>query len=292
MRKWVAACLAGVMIIGSVTSAQAAEPWALVDGEFYFSDGKTTIDGALEKGISISKYQNRAGEINWKKLASQDITFAMIRLGDVKEKDPFFDTNMKNADSHGIKTGVVYNTQALTKEKIQQEARDVLEEIKSYPVAYPVALDVESQLMAAKGLTKQEIVDLANAFCKVVEDAGYSAVIYGDYETLTKNLDYTLIPYNIWYVRYGVGNKFKHRTLWQCTDSAKVDGITGFVCMEFSFADYSKLFPGTGWRKINGLMYYYEEYQMVKNTTIEIDGEMCRFGKNGQLISSKTEYRQ
>jgi len=286
MRRWVAACLAGVMIMGSVTSAQAAEPWALVDGEFLASDGKTAIDGALEKGISISKYQNRAGEINWKKLASQDITFAMIRLGDVSEKDPFFDTNMKNADAHGIKTGVVYDSKALTKEKMEQEAGKVLEEIKIYPVAYPVALDVDSQFMASKGLTKQEIVDLTNAFCKVIEDAGYSTVIYGDYETLTKNLDNTLIPYNIWYVRYGVGNKFKHRTLWQCTDSAKVDGITGFVCLEFSFADYTKLFPGTGWRKINGIWYYYEEYQMVKGTAIEIDGKMYRFNKNGQITSS------
>lgn len=286
MRRWVAACLAGVMIMGSVTSAQAAEPWALVDGEFLASDGKTAIDGALEKGISISKYQNRAGEINWKKLASQDITFAMIRLGDVSEKDPFFDTNMKNADAHGIKTGVVYDSKALTKEKMEQEAGKVLEEIKIYPVAYPVALDVDSQFMASKGLTKQEIVDLTNAFCKVIEDAGYSTVIYGDYETLTKSLDNTLIPYNIWYVRYGVGNKFKHRTLWQCTDSAKVDGITGFVCLEFSFADYTKLFPGTGWRKINGIWYYYEEYQMVKGTSIEIDGKMYRFNKNGQITSS------
>ena len=286
MRRWVAACLAGVMIMGSVTSAQAAEPWALVDGEFLASDGKPAIDGALEKGISISKYQNRAGEINWKKLASPDITFAMIRLGDVSEKDPFFDTNMKNADAHGIKTGVVYDSKALTKEKMEQEAGKVLDEIKIYPVAYPVALDVDSQFMASKGLTKQEIVDLTNAFCKVIEDAGYSTVIYGDYETLTKSLDNTLIPYNIWYVRYGVGNKFKHRTLWQCTDSAKVDGITGFVCLEFSFVDYTKLFPGTGWRKINGIWYYYEEYQMVKGTSIEIDGKMYRFNKNGQITSS------
>lgn len=284
MRKWVAACLAGVMIFGSVTTAQAAEPWALEDGEFFASDGKTAIDGALEKGVSISNYQNRAGEINWKKLTSQDITFAMIRLGDSEEKDPFFDVNMKNADAHGLKTGIVYYTKALTKEKIQEEAKKVLNDIKDYPVSFPVALDVESQYMVSKGLTKQQIVDIVNEFCKVIEAAGYSTVIYGDYETLTKNLDYTLIPYNIWYVRYGVGNKFKHRTLWQCTDSAKVDGIEGFVCLEFVFVDYSKLFPGTGWRKINGIWYYYEEYQMVKNTSMEIDGKMYRFSKNGQLV--------
>ncbi|EHI60015.1 MAG: GH25 family lysozyme [Hungatella hathewayi] len=287
MRRWVAACLAGVMIMGSVTSAQAAEPWALEDGVFMASDGKTIIDGALEKGISISKYQNRAGDINWKKLASQDITFAMIRLGDADEKDPFFDINMESADSHRLKMGVVYSSKALTKEKIKAEAAYVLDEIRTYSVSYPVALDVDSQYMISKGLEKQEIVEVVNAFCKVIEDAGYSTVIYGDYETLTKSLDNALIPYNIWYVRYGVGNKFKHRTMWQCTDSAKVDGIPGFVCLEFCFADYTKLFPGTGWRKINGIWYYYEEYQLVKNTSIEIDGKTYRFNKNGEIISKK-----
>ena len=163
----------------------------------------------------------------------------------------------------------------------------MLDEIRTYSVSYPVALDVDSQYMISKGLEKQEIVEVVNAFCKVIEDAGYSTVIYGDYETLTKSLDNALIPYNIWYVRYGVGNKFKHRTMWQCTDSAKVDGIPGFVCLEFCFADYTKLFPGTGWRKINGIWYYYEEYQLVKNTSIEIDGKTYRFNKNGEIISKK-----
>ena len=159
MRRWVAACLAGVMIMGSVTSAQAAEPWALEDGVFMASDGKTIIDGALEKGISISKYQNRAGDINWKKLASQDITFAMIRLGDADEKDPFFDINMESADSHRLKMGVVYSSKALTKEKIKAEAAYVLDEIRTYSVSYPVALDVDSQYMISKGVEKQEIVE-------------------------------------------------------------------------------------------------------------------------------------
>lgn len=284
MRRWVTACLAGLMIMNSAMAVRAAEPWALVDGEFIASDGKA-IDGAMEKGVSISKYQNRAGEINWKKLIAQDITFAMIRLGDKDEKDPFFETNVKNAGEHGIKVGIIYYTKALTKEKAEKEAREVLDKIKEHPVAFPVALDVESAYMAAKGLTKQQIMDITNAFCKVIADAGYSPVVYGDYETLTRNLDSTQIPYNVWYVRYGVGNRFANRTLWQCTDSARVDGIKGFVCLEFCFVDYNKLFPGTGWRKINNQWFYYEEYSMVKDTTMDIDGKAFRFGKTGHIIS-------
>lgn len=296
MRRWVTVCLAGFLTMAFVTTAFAtttafasttsvSEPWALVDGEFLASDGKTAISGAMEKGVSISKYQNRAGDINWKKLVSQDITFAMIRLGDSDEKDPYFEINMKEAKEHGIKTGVIYYTKALTKAKAEEEASEVLELIKEYPVSYPVALDVESQYMRSKGLNRQQIVDITNAFCKVIADAGYSPVVYGDYETLTRELDSTQIPYHIWYVRYGVGNTYKDRTLWQCTDSARVDGIKGFVCLEFSFVDYSKLFAGTGWRMINGIWYYYEEYGMVRNTTMEIDGKVYRFSKSGHIIA-------
>lgn len=285
MRRWITACLAGLMIIGAAVPVRAAQPWELVDGQFIASDGRA-IDGALEKGVSISKYQNRAGEINWKKLISQDITFAMIRLGDTDEKDPFFDTNIKNAQAHGIKVGIIFYTKALTKEKAEEEARYVLDQIKGYKVAFPVALEVESEYMAGKGLTKQQILDITNAFCKVIADAGYSPVIYGDYETLTKEIDSTKIPYNVWYVRYGVGNRFAHRTLWQCTDSAKVDGIKGFVCLEFCFVDYDKLFQGTGWRSINNQWYYYEDYSMVKSTSMDIGGKVYWFDGDGHIIAA------
>lgn len=282
MKRWVTTCLTGLMMITSVMPVRAAEPWSLVEGAFIASDGKV-INGAMEKGISISKYQNRAGEINWKKLVSQNITFAMIRLGDSDEKDPFFEDNIKNAEAHRIKSGIIYYTKALTKEKVEEEARYVLDQIKEYPVAFPVALDVESGYMVSKGLTRQQIIEITNAFCKVVADAGYSPVIYGDYETLTKELDSSQIPYDVWYVRYGVGNQFPRRTLWQSTDSARVDGIKGLVCLEFCFVDYNKLFPGTGWRKINDIWYYYEEYGMVKNTSMNIDGTIYRFGKTGRI---------
>lgn len=280
MKKWMIICLTGLMSMGLAITSLAAEPWSLVDGQFNGSDGKV-LDGALEKGVSISKYQNRAGEINWKKFLSQDITFSMIRLGYYDDKDSFFETNIKNATSHGIKTGVVFYTKALTREKIEEEARYVLDVIKDYPISYPVGVDVESQYMMSKGLTKQQITEQVNAFCKIISDAGYSPVIYGNYEWLTKSVDTTQVPYYIWYARYGIGDKYQNRSLWQATDAAKVEGVKGLVCLEFAFLDYSKLFPGTAWRQINGTWYYFENYKMVKSATIEIEGKMYRFNYKG-----------
>lgn len=284
MKRWITAGLAGIMAFGMVLMANAAEPWTKVNGKFIGSDGKE-IEGAKEKGVTITEYQNRAGEISWKKLKMQNISFAMIRLGYMDDKDPYFDVNIKNAVAHGIKPGVVFFSKALTSRQAREEASYVLDQIKDYDVAYPIAYDVESQYILSKGRTKKQITDQVNAFCKVIEDAGYRSAVYGGFEWLTKNMDTEKIPYDIWYARYGVANKFPNRTIWQCTDSGKVDGIKGNVCLEFSFVDYEELFPGTGWRFINGIWYYYVNYKLVRSSTLSIDGKNYNFGPNGACIN-------
>lgn len=279
-----AACLICIMVLTTATPTVAAEPWSKENGKFISADG-SEIEGAVAKGVTLSKYQNRAGEINWKKLLKQDISFAMIRLGYQDDKDPFFDVNMKNAASHGIKPGVVFFTEALSSTQAREEAAYVLDCIKDYDVAYPVAYDVESQYLLDKGRTKKQITDQVNAFCKVISKAGYRPVVYGSYEWLTKNMDTEKIPFDIWYSRYGIANKYPNRTLWQCTDSAQVDGINGLVCLEFAFVDYETLFEGTGWRFINGIWYYYVNYKLVRSDTLFIDGKDYNFGPNGACIN-------
>lgn len=286
MKKWIAAFLASLLMIVPAKVSMAFAPWSKAGETFIGSDGKT-LQGALEKGITISKYQNRAGELNWKQIALQDITFAMICLGYYGEKDPYFDINIKNATAHGMKPGVYFNSDALTKEEAEKEARYVLDIIKDYPVAYPVALDMDTSYLAGQGLTKKQVTDLVNAFCKVISGAGYCPVVYGNYEALTQYMEIEKMPYDVWYARYGVGSKFKNRTLWQCTDTGTVDGIKGLVCLEFAFENYQEMFQGTEWRDINGKEYYFQNYSMVKDSAIDIDGEIYWFDENGETIRSE-----
>ncbi|MFR5601149.1 MAG: GH25 family lysozyme [Lachnospiraceae bacterium] len=301
-------CLAGVISMGISVSALAAEPWSKVGGHFIYADG-TVINGAMEKGVSVSKYQNHGGEIDWKKVASDDVTFAMIRL-DTRKIWTLFEENMREAAAAGLKTGVFFYSQAADVESARKEAEFVLNIIKDYPVSFPVAYDVGAQKLLDQGLSKQEITEQVNAFCQVIKEAGYRPAVYVDYEWLTKHMDVGQVPYDIWYSRYGVASPSRNRSIWQCADDGQVDGITGSVCVEFAFTDYGKLIPSEGWRKIGDDYYYYKDhvkqtgwvlvnnsrYYLDKNgimlydTTVEIDGTACTFDADGRYVE-KREYR-
>lgn len=255
--------LAGMLALsmGMPASAKLIETLTQVDGQFVRANG-SVVEGALAKGVTLSKYQNRAGTIDWERVKADGVSFAMIRLGYHNDLDPYFDENMRNAQAHGLKTGVFFYTQALDPATAVEEANFVLEIIKDYPVSYPVAYDVESQYLLDMGKTRQEITDQVNAFCQVIAAAGYRPIVYGNNEWLTRNMDTAQIPYDIWYSRYETSvNEYPNRTLWQYTDSGLVDGIAGEVCIDIAFVDYSQIIPATGWRAIGGRWYYYRDYQ-------------------------------
>lgn len=198
-----AAGLMAVMMMAAVPfTAAAAEPWDKENGQYVDASG-APIAGALEKGITVTKYQNRAnadkGGIDWAKVAADGVNFAMIRIGYYKDMDPYYSMNMQGASENGIKTGVFFYTQALDTQSAIDEANYVLKMVRDYPVSYPIAYDVESQHLLDNGLTKQQITDNINAFCKVISDAGYRPVVYANNEWLTNHMDISQIPYDIEY---------------------------------------------------------------------------------------------
>lgn len=286
-----AVLIAGVMLlqVGEIApQAKLIETLTAVDGQYIRSNG-SAISGALYKGVTLSKYQNRAGAMDWNQMKADGVSFAMVRLGYHNDLDPFFAENMNQAQAYGVKTGVFFYTQAMDVATAEEEARFVLDIIKDYPVSYPVAYDVESQYLLDMGKTSQEITDQVNAFCKIIADAGYRPMVYANHEWLTMNMDTAQIPYDIWYARYETSvNEYPNRTIWQYTDSGLVAGITGEVCIEIAFTDYSQLIPGTGWRHIRDKMYYYAYY--VKQTEwIQLGEAWYYLNLDGAMAASVTQ---
>lgn len=223
--------------------AMAAETLTVQDQGFYRSDG-TKIEGAVAKGVTISKYQNQAGTIDWDAMKADGVTFAMIRVGYLNDPDPYFKENMEEAISHGIRVGVFLYSMALDEETARQEAQFVLEQLRGYQISYPVAYDVESQYLLDNGKTPQELANQTNIFCKAIADAGYRPMLYGNNQWLTNYVDVSQVPYDIWYARYGTNGDFQNRKIWQFTETGSVAGITGNVCIEASFYDYPELAGG------------------------------------------------
>lgn len=308
LRHRLAAALMTVILAVQTAAVPAyaalEERLTVQDGQFIRANG-TAVEGAAAKGITVSKYQNRAGVIDWSRAAGDGVSFAMVRLGYHNDLDPYFDENMQGAIAEGIRTGVFLYTQAMDEETAREEARFVLEKIKDYPVSYPVAYDVESQYLLDMGKTPEQLAGQINAFCQVIADAGYRPIVYGNNEWLTTHIDTSKVPYDIWYARYETSvNEYPNRTIWQYTQNGQVDGIPGNVCIEIAFTNYTQLFPGTGWRNINGSTYYYQEYQkqtgwlqlgeswyylgqdgkLMTGGACEIDGQTYQFDDNGVWI--------
>ena len=289
----------------------ALEPWTKV-GNTYVDDAGNPIDGALLRGISVSKWQ---GDVNWGRVAADDVSFALIRMGSFGYEgeytmDEMYDKNMREAKANGVHTSPYVYLQTRTVEEAKEAARFALEKAAPYDITYPLAVDVESQYIM--DLSTQELTDVVNAFCQVVKDAGYTPIIYSDYYKFNNEMDTSQFTCDLWLARYGGDHNYPNRTMWQSTDKGVIDGISGNVCLEFAFKDYavaqttnrSDWTPGTwvqvdgtwyyahetgyytGWVKPDGNWYYLDPAKggaMVANTTMEIDGVSYTFSASGAM---------
>ena len=75
--------------------AAQAKAWDFENGSYVDASG-APVEGAVAKGITVTKYQNRANKengIDWGKVAADGVGFAMIRIGYYKDRDPYFERN-------------------------------------------------------------------------------------------------------------------------------------------------------------------------------------------------------
>lgn len=289
----------------------AAAAWKKI-GNTYVDDTGAAIEGALLRGISVSKWQ---GNVNWAKVAADDVSFALIRMGSFGYEgeytmDETYDKNMREAKANGVHTSPYVYLQTRTVEEAKAAARYALEKAAPYEITYPLAVDVESQYIM--DLSVQELTDVVNAFCQVVEEAGYTPIIYSDFYKFRDEMDTSQFKYDLWLARYGGDHNMAGRTMWQSTDKGSVNGIQGNVCLEFAFKDYAAMqvtdrhdyTPGTwvqidgtwyfdhetghytGWVKPDGNWYYLDPANngaMLANTTAVIDGVSYTFSASGAM---------
>ena len=232
-------------------------PIHLYDGDFYWNGDRLEYIGSdfrTRFGIDVSAYQNRASEnqtIDWEAVAADGVEFAMVRIGlrgyssGAISADQFYAENIEGAMAAGIETGVYFFAQAITVEEAIEEADFVISLLEDHEINGPVAYDWEMHDATYRvyGTAPEMATACALAFCKRIEEAGYTPMIYaGQYVSYIKYDQGAIAPYLSWYPEYKSASSEKlyptfayQMDYWQFSSSCSVAGIGGRVDANLQF---------------------------------------------------------
>ena len=194
-------------------------------------------------GIDVSVYQ---GDIDWEAVAQSGVEFAIIRLGyrgysqGAIQLDRNFEQNMRGALEAGLDVGVYCFSQATTVLEAEEEADFVLENLRGYPITFPVVFDwefVTADQARTHEMEGEALTDCALAFCELVATAGYTPMVYfnQDIGYFYYQLD-ELDQYPFWLAEYDSKPDFFYDfEIWQYTHTGTVPGIQGSVDLNLAF---------------------------------------------------------
>ena len=201
----------------------------------------------LRRGIDVSEHQ---GAIDWDAVAENAPDFVIIRAGyrGYGEagrlcEDAFFRDNVDGALRTGIPVGLYFFSQAITPEEAEEEAEFLLRQLEPYApedLALPVFFDwedIDFDEARTNGLDGETLTDCAAAFCRRMEQAGYTAGVY-TYRTLGYfRYDLSrLTDFPLWFAGLGNCPDFYYAfDLWQYSTVGEIPGIEGPVDMDMIF---------------------------------------------------------
>lgn len=211
-----------------------------VEGRYCYFEGEDVVS---KTGIDVSTYQ---GDIDWSLVAADGVDFAFIRLGSrgATEGDLYLDeryhANIAAAQAAGLECGVYFFSQAIDEAEAVEEADFVIGHLQGRSLEYPVVYDCEP-VSGLEGrvnkLSGDQLTRNALAFCTRVEEAGYTAMLYGNKQDIAKlDLD-VLAAYGIWFAEYDAAfpsGQFDF-SLWQYSNNGTVAGIDTRVDLNLHF---------------------------------------------------------
>lgn len=207
-------------------------------------------------GIDVARYQ---GTIDWQKVASSGVDFAMIRVGyrsqsdGTIQEDPNGRYNLQEASRAGIKLGAYFFSTAVTEEEAEEEADWVAELLAGYPITYPVVYDCENfkeESSRQFHMTKSARTNVALAFLKAVEKHGYEGMFYASKNDMQYDnfWDVSRIEgeYKIWVAQYpdapypdtAQSSYEGTHHMWQYSTTGTVAGIEQPVDLNVAYFGY------------------------------------------------------
>ena len=210
---------------------------------YYYADGKQIS----YLGVDLSKYQKK---VDFAAIQAEGVDFCMLRVGSrgystgTIQQDEMFESHLAGAKAVGMPIGLYFYSQAITEAEAIEEANFVISKIGENKITYPIAYDmefVENDTARIETLTREEKTNIALAFLKRIEEAGYTGMLYGNKEWLMKRIDIAqLEQYDIWLTQEDDIPDYPYLfSMWQYTRQGEIFGIDGYVDLNISFIDYS-----------------------------------------------------
>ncbi|MCR5715304.1 MAG: hypothetical protein K6G23_00465 [Lachnospiraceae bacterium] len=237
-----------------------------------------TTSNAAVLGIDVSKYN---GAIDWNAVASAGVAFTFIKAGSTNSGvDPQFVNNITNAQAAGIRTGVYIYSYAMSVEEAVNEANLLLEWIAPYGVNFPVAFDIESRAQSA--LDPATITAMCNAFCDVINNAGYYPIVY-TYKNFFKGHMTSDLRYDYWIAQYksetcDIGGY----SVWQYSSTGSIPGISGAVDLNWMVKDFSGVIIKDGFAQHGDYVFFYQNYLMQRGW-VTYNGARYHMDDNGHM---------
>ena len=212
-------------------------------------------------GIDVSAHQ---GDIEWEKIANNELGFVIIRAGYggdwTQQDDKKFKQNVAACEKYNIPYGIYLYSYADsiqgTNISASAEATHVLRLMKEIGVnnyrptlGTKVYLDIEDPEKQAN-LSKPLLSGIADKFCSTIESYGYECGIYASRTWLENKLDTVNLAkkYNIWLAEWPNGvNTFEaamnkkpvynltNYKLWQFSSNGSIDGILNRVDLDLGY---------------------------------------------------------
>lgn len=206
-------------------------------------------------GVDVSVHNGP--HINWKKVKSGGVDFAIIRIGygDYLREGEFHiescaEINIKGASEAGLDIGFYWFSYAATAEESRREADFFCDYIDNCGVKpnYPVCFDYEYN-SEERSPAKESIVSIARAFLKRVKERGYYPCNYTNIDYLDRGFDQLTSEYDTWLAQWGVSKPTRDCTIWQYTSTGYPVGfdkayLGGRADMDICFVDYPAIIGG------------------------------------------------
>ena len=200
-------------------------------------------------GVDISKYQ---GNLDFAKIKTYGETnFAILRIGYGSRKggqpiiDPKFEEYLKGCIENKIPVGVYFFSYANTVEKVKVEANWVVQQLNKYSQTFefPIFFDQENDLVNKLGNPgKTVLTNCMNAFCQIINDAGYMAGIYTNNSWATSYVNWSDIKYtdHIWVAQWSSACTWTRTEvkLWQMSATKRLPGHNGDLDYDTCYFDY------------------------------------------------------